>query len=416
MSAPSTRSAVTYRYECYRAVGAGIIEAAGSTFLILIAVRWFSAGVVAKGCVAAGSGLGYLLTPVLVARVKASRQPVAQVAARVVAFGAVILVLPAIFPWEPLFVVATMVAMASAGVIIPLLTQIYQESYPAASRGRFFSRTVMIRIASAAAFSFGAGELLAADIGYFRLLLVIFAATLGFSSWCLSRVPSEPLHDSGDTHPFRALRYARDDRMFQTTLVSWMLMGFANLMMLPLRVEYLASPKYALAMRPDMIALLTGVIPNLARLVMSPVWGWMFDRANFFVVRISLNVGFALGIVSFFTSDSLTGLTLSAIVFGVSVAGGDVAWSLWVTKIAPADRVADYMSVHTFFTGIRALIAPLVGFALVTHWSLEAGGWLSALLIVAATAYLLPEIKHGGRVKKGGPLVAPPLPADEGEP
>ena len=256
-----------------------------------------------------------------------------------------------------------MLAMACAGVIIPLLTQIYQESYPEASRGRFFSRTVMIRIVSAAAFAYAAGALLSADIRHFRWLLAIFAITLGFSSWCLSRIPSEPLHGAGDTHPFRALRYARDDLMFQRTLVSWMLMGFANLMMLPLRVEYLASPKYALSMSPNTIALLTGVVPNLARLVMSPVWGWMFDHANFFVVRMSLNVGFALGIASFFTSDSIPGLVGSAIIFGISVAGGDVAWSLWVTKIAPPGRVADYMSVHTFFTGIRALVAPIVGFA-----------------------------------------------------
>lgn len=411
------QTAVTYRYECYRAVAAGILEAAGSTFLILIAVRWFAAGVIAKGCVAAGSGLGYLMTPVLVSWVKRTRLPVAGAAARVTSAGAVILLLPALLPSHPLFVVTTMLGMASAGVIIPLLTQIYQESYPEAARGRFFSRTVMIRIVSAAAFSYGAGALLTADIRYFRWLLVVFSLTLAFSAWCLSRIPSAPLHDAGDTRPFRALRYARDDRMFQTTLVSWMLMGFANLMMLPLRVEYLASPKYDLAMSPNMIALLTGVVPNLARVVMSPVWGWLFDRANFFVVRMSLNVGFALGIGSFFTSDSLPGLVVSAIVFGISVAGGDVAWSLWVTKIAPPGRVADYMSVHTFFTGIRALVAPLAGFAIVARWPITVGGWISAALIGAATLYLLPEVKHGGLVRRrGGPLLAPPLPADEGEP
>ena len=205
------RTALTYRYECYRAVGAGILEAAGSTFLILIAVRWFAAGALAKGCVAAGSGLGYLLTPVLVSRVKASRLPVAQAAARLLAVGAAILAIPAVWPREPVFVAASMLAMACAGVIIPLLTQIYQESYPEASRGRFFSRTVMIRIVSAATFSYAAGELLSADIRYFQWLLASFAVTLAFSSWCLSRIPSEPLHGAGDTHPFRVLRYARDD-------------------------------------------------------------------------------------------------------------------------------------------------------------------------------------------------------------
>jgi hypothetical protein len=415
MSAAS-RTTLTYRYELYRAVSAGIIETAGSTFFLLMAVSWFHAGALAKGCVAAGSGLGYLLTPLLVAWVKNAQIPVSLVASRITLGGSIALVLAALLPWEPLFVLMTMIAMAAAGVIIPLLTQIYQDNYPEATRGRFFSRTVMVRILSAAVFAFGAGHLLSVDLDHSRLLLALFAAVLAFSSWTLSRVPSRPLHDSGDTHPFRTFRLAQDDPVFQRTLISWMLMGFANLMMLPLRVEYLASPKYALALRPDTIALLTGVVPNLARLLMSPLWGWLFDRANFFMLRMSLNIGFALGIASFFTSDTMPGLIAAAIVFGVSVAGGDVAWSLWVTKIAPPERVADYMSVHTFFTGVRALIAPLVGFALVARTSIETTGWVSAGLIVAATLYLLPEVKHGGLVRRKMTPVTPPTPADEGGP
>lgn len=64
-------------------------------------------------------------------------------------------------------------------------------------------------------------------------------------------------------------------------------------------------------------------------------------------------------------SDSLGGLALGAVIFGVANAGGDVAWSLWVTKFAPPERVADYMSVHTFFTGVRGVAAPLIAFHLV---------------------------------------------------
>ena len=411
----SSRTALTFRYESYRAVAAGIIETASATFLLLIAVRWFEAGALSKGLVAAGSGLGLLLTPVVVSKVEAARIPVSRAASQLALAGAVALGLAAIAPLLVIFVPASMMAMAAAGALIPLLTQIYQDNYPEQSRGRFFSRTVMIRIVSAAAFAYGAGQLLSWNIGAFRALLVVFCAALLFSSWCLAQIPSSPLHVSGGRHPFRALKYARDDEMFRTTLIAWMLMGFANLMMLPLRVEYLANPRYGLAMRPDTIALLTGVVPNLARLVMSPFWGWLFDRANFFVLRMSLNLGFALGIASFFTSDSMQGLVLAAVVFGISVAGGDVAWSLWVTKVAPPERVADYMSVHTFFTGIRGLVAPIVGFALVARWSMAAVGWASAALIVAATLYLLPEVKRGGLVRKGTPAT-PPVPADEGRP
>jgi MFS family permease len=113
-----------------------------------------------------------------------------------------------------------------------------------------------------------------------------------------------------------------------------MLMGFANLMMLPLRVEYLANPAYGLELSTGMVAVLVGVIPNVARLVMCPIWGRLFDRMNFFVLRVTLNIGFMLGILSFFTTHSTTGLVGGAILYGISTAGGDVAWSLWVTKFA----------------------------------------------------------------------------------
>ena len=36
------RTALTYRYECLRAVAAGIVETASGTFLLLIAVSWFN--------------------------------------------------------------------------------------------------------------------------------------------------------------------------------------------------------------------------------------------------------------------------------------------------------------------------------------------------------------------------------------
>jgi hypothetical protein len=292
------------------------------------------------------------------------------------------------------------------------MTQIYQENYPATKRGKLFSRTFMIRIATAAVFSEMAGRALSGHIGYFRWLLLVFASAFALSGFCVARLPSRPLSASGGTHPFRALRFAHDDKLFGRTLVMWMLMGFANLMIIPLRVEYLANTaKYGvkwtdgLPLTAANIALFTGVIPNLARLAMSPVWGRLFDRMNFFVLRIALNTGFALGMLTFFASDNLTGLVAGAIIYGISNAGGDVAWSLWVTKFAPPDRVADYMSVHTFFTGVRGVVAPVVAFQLAAYWSPQTISWLGTGMIVAATMILIPEIKAGKAGRKGTALV-----------
>ena len=334
------RTELTFRYERFRAVTAGIIETAGTTFLLLIAVRWFQAGATAKAMLAAGSSIGLLLSPLVVSLVSHRQWPAAQAAAKVFWVGAAAFALAAMLPALPLFVVLTTLAMTCSSAVLPLLTQIYQDNYPANRRGRLFSRTFIIRIATAALFSWLAGEFLTRWLEWYRVLLVLFAVSFAVGGWCVARIPSRPISNDGGSHPLRAMRFAREDALFRRTLVSWMILGFANLMMLPLRVEYLANSVHGLTLNGLMltvatVTLLSEVIPNIARLCMSPVWGWLFDHMNFFALRSMLNLGFAIGIVAFFVGDSLTGLVVGAVVYGMSRAGGDVAWSLWVTKLAP---------------------------------------------------------------------------------
>ncbi len=408
MSANQTET--TFRYERWRAVSGGILETAGTTFLLLIAVRHFSAGATAKGLLSIGGSVGLLLGPLVVGWVERSRWPAAKAASFAASIGAVSFLLMALFPWLPIYVTGGMIAMASASATIPLMTQVYQDNYPEVSRGRLFSRALIIRIGSAIVFAYMAGRALSWDFDFsMRWLMVIFAVAFGFASWCFARIPSRPLTESGSTHPLRAFRAVREDGLFRWTLICWMLMGFANLMMYPLRVEYLANPAYEVMHHQTLdaagVALLVSVIPNVARFAVSPLWGWLFDRMNFFVMRIVLNLGFALGILSFFTGADLTGFVLGAVIFGVSNAGGDVAWGLWVTKFAPPERVANYMAVHTFFTGLRGIIAPILGFQLVQPDSLGPMAWVAGGLILAATLMLVPEIKSGSRGRKASPIV-----------
>lgn len=404
-SARSSRTRTTYFYELWRSATAGIIETAGSTFLLTIAVKQFAAGSVAKGIVAGSGSLGLLLSPLAVSFVISSGWRTGRAASRILAIGSVSFLLATLVPSLPVFVVGSMIGMAASAAIIPLLTQMYQDNYPEKERGRLFSRTVMIRIAMAAGFAKLAGDAMDGHIDQYRWLLLVFSGALAVASFCLSRCPTEPILSDGGAHPFRAMRYVREDALFRRTLICWMLMGFANLMMLPLRVEYLANPKYNQAVTVGMIALLTGVIPNLARLVLSPVWGYLFDHMNFFALRVTLNIGFAIGIFTFFTSNSFAGLVTGAIVFGISNAGGDVAWSLWVTKFAPPGRVADYMSVHTFLTGVRGVLAPMVAFHFAARLSLGVMAAFSSALIVLATLLLVPEIKWGRQARKSSALV-----------
>jgi hypothetical protein len=79
---------------------------------------------------------------------------------------------------------------------------------------------------------------------------------------------------------------------------------------------------------------------------------------------------------------------------------------LWVTKFAPADRVADYMGLHTFFTGIRAVCAPLLAFAVVEHLALGTVAMLAAGLMVLSSLVLVPEARAERRTRGGAQMLS----------
>ena len=397
------RTKVTFKLEQRRAISSGILEAAGSTFLLLTVVKGFeNPGLIAKALVSTAASVGLLLTPLVVTVVQSLKLPSAVAAGRMALLGAALFFLMAAVPSLPLFVAGSIVAMSCSTGAIPLLTQIFRDNYPADKRGHYFSRTVWFRVIAAATFSFLAGLALnetgtagQPGLGNYRWLLVIFGLAFLASWHCLKHFPSKPLKGDAGGHPFRALRYARTDKLFRHALICWMIMGFGNLMMIPIRVEYLTNPVYGLEQNALTIATLILVIPNVFRLLLNPFWGRLFDRINFFLLRAVLNLFFAVGILIFFSSDTLLGMAIGQIFFGIAHAGGDIAWGLWVTKLAPPNRVADYMSVHTFFTGVRGVLAPVIGFSvLASGLAIGSLSLISAGLIVLSAILLIPTIKQ----------------------
>jgi MFS family permease len=396
-------TALTYRYDQLRAIPQGVIESASTTFPLADRSPSTQRRPDSKALIAAAGNVGLLLSLWLVPAVGQSGRPMMQVAAWLMIGGAIAMLIVAAVPVVPLLVLATLVGIGASNAIIPLITATYQDNYPPRARGRLVSRSFVIRVIAAAAFAELGGRLLTEDIMRFRWLLLCFGLAFGAAACCLARIPSQPpsqapLRLAGQSAlgatfvgALDSLRHVQTDRTLRWMLVSWMLMGFANLMMLPLRVEYLANPRYGLMLNPQQIALYTLLIPALVRLVLSPLWGRLFDRMNFFVMRIVLNSGFALSILAFFTGASETGLALGAVVFGASAAGGEIAWNLWVTKFAPAERVAEYMSVHTFLTGVRGVIAPFVAFQLTQQLPISHVALICAGLIGLASVVLMPE-------------------------
>ena len=58
------------------------------------------------------------------------------------------------------------------------------------------------------------------------------------------------------------------------------------------------------------------------------------------------------------------------------------------------------MGLHTFFTGIRAVSAPLLGFVVIERFDLTTVASMAAALIVISSLMLLPEARSARRASR----------------
>jgi predicted MFS family arabinose efflux permease len=184
------------------------------------------------------------------------------------------------------------------------------------------------------------------------------------------------------------------DRLFGWMLLSWMLLGFGNLMTLPLRTEYMANPRFGINATNQEILFITGAVPLIFRLMASRALGKLFDRWNLVTLRLFLNSLFLVSVLIFFNTRNLWLLGLSMAFLGTAMAGGKITWSLWVTKLAPSGQASAYMSIHMLSTGLRGSIAPFVGFALIEGMPPRDVSFIGIGLMLISTLMFLPARPH----------------------
>lgn len=382
------RAAATFRFDRVRGACSGILETGWQTFALLVAVRVYEASPNMKALLVAANPFGLLLTPITLFAISRMNLPAGIAAGRFLAVAALALVAGTFANIGWLFILSMLVASMAAAQQLPLIVNIYSENYPPRRRGQLLSQSIVLAVIFSAAFAYGGGALLDWRLDWFPWLFATMAIAAAVSGWALARIPSNPVTAQQGRNPMQSVSWAWKDPVFGTMLFVWMLMGLGTLLIVPLRVEYMANEVFGINATNAEVALVVAIIPSAVRMLTTHMWGWLFDNYNFFVIRTTLNGLFLVGILIFFNTSQLWVLGVAGAIFGLAMAGGNIAWSLWVTKFAPPERVSAYMSVHTFFTGIRGVIAPFLGFHLITQASPSTTAWISAGLI-AVSMFLL---------------------------
>lgn len=400
----------TFRLELGRSFSVGVLETGLFTFAVLIAVKYYETGPLAKALIVGSQSAGLMGSLFVMPLCYRLRWPVTRLAAVISMVGAVGFLTAAVwYASLTVFVAGVSLGFFCLSFPIPLQTQYLRENYPNHRRGKLFSVGNALRAVGTIVFSLLGGWILDVDFSLFPVLLLVFAGFSLCSAWCVWRVPTPPVSGRPVPRIFQAIHWVRDDAAYRSVLISAMIMGAGVLTLSPLRVEYLANERYGLLLTAAMVSFLTGLLPSLLRLVTTFFWGVLFDRVNFYRLRISLNLLFGVAFFLFFATGEGWLLILGASLFGVARGGGEIMWNLWVTKLAPREHAAEYMSVHTCLTGLRGLVGPFAGFYLVEVFTVQQVMYGSVSLILLSTLWLVPQMRRLDREKDPDTKTAAPV-------
>ena len=367
----------------------GVAEAGYHSIAILVALRYFHAEEWVKSLLATGSFIGCLLAPAVLVFVGRSSQPGSRICALYMlgtAFG----VFTAAFATNTFTYTAGFLLSGILFAQVPqVMVRIYTQNYDKKERGRRLSGNLMIASTVGATTTFFIGRVLDQDLSNFRICLIAVGSACFCAALIHLRIPSTSLRNEDKPHLLRDLKLAFQDKFFAAMLFAWMLMGVGNLITIPLRIEYLANPDYGINASNTVVLTISLIITSIARVLSTPVWAWLFDHFNLARVRIAINLCFLSGLLLYFHVKDLQYLAFAAFLVGWATGGGTLAWNLWVTKVSPPGRESTYMSVHSFFTGVRGIPAPFVGYWILTNYGPNPVGWTAAAFIATSSILFL---------------------------
>ncbi|NNE90307.1 MAG: MFS transporter [Verrucomicrobiales bacterium] len=391
----------TFLLESVRSVAVGIQETAFITFAILIAVKQFDSGPGEKSIILAGQAVGLIGSLFIMPLVRRFSLKLNHAAGIIGVLGAIAFAFSALSARhsETGFIVGMSLGFLFMALPMPLQTQMLRHNFPDSRLGRLFSVTMVVRAVTAMVISYVGGKWLEADFENFTGLLLLFTGAAAVSAVCFWLLPSPKVEKTTERPPiFHSMRWLKEDRVFLLVICAAMAMGLGFLPASALRVDFLANEKHGILLDVATISLITGIIPSAARLLSSFFWGWLFDHVNFFRLRVAVNLMFLTAVILYYSTPMVSLIITGSILLGLARGGGEILWNLWVTKLAKQEHVGEYMSVHTFLTGSRALLAPFLGFYIADYFSIKILMFVSVGFIALSLVFLWPLLGMG---KKG---------------
>jgi MFS family permease len=285
-------------------------------------------------------------------------------------------------------------------LLIPAQNSIYQKNIEPQRRGKVYGYTMSLGMLVTVVFTFMAGRVLDVDEQMFRLILVITAGAGFIASLLLSliKIKNNPVETDALSLRFhermldplkRSLHVLKTNKPFASFERDFSIYGMGFIMMQPVLPIFLVDT-LKLSYTGNFLA--KGVISQLPMLFLSPWLGKWHDRLHPFRF-ISVFFGLlALFPALILLSGALVSYHLLAVsivyiafgVFGVAMTGINIAWNMSSIFFAGKDDASMYQSVHVTMTGIRGILAPLLGLALMRIFNIYAVFIVAAGFLITA--------------------------------
>jgi predicted MFS family arabinose efflux permease len=112
------------------------------------------------------------------------------------------------------------------------------------------------------------------------------------------------------------------------------------------------------------------IFKSLGSIVSSPIWGRLLAKKP--IMKLSFHMtflAFLSFIVLFFAQFHIYFLYISYFIYGVSIAGSHILWSLSGPTFSKNDSSVHYSSLNFFILSLRGIVAPFIGSMLAIHFS-----------------------------------------------
>lgn len=375
----------TYFYDSLRNFFQGTLEVAFGSLALLIAIRIFHASGFAKAVLVSANWIGGLFAPWVIYYAAKTNRRATFLAAACFAVISLCFLGSAIISNLWVYILCFLMASLFFRIETPLTVAIYSQNYPNSERAGRFSIGLILSSLMAIGFSYVSGRLLDWRLDSYRYLLLVISLSAILSAYCFSRIPSRPVESRPSEKIWHYFHYLRSDGLFGKMTLNFFLVGLAYQMLIPIKIEYLIDSRGGPGRNNFCIMLLCSLVPSLVRVLSTRFLAIFFDRHRFLTTRLAINGATLIGIILFFNSTNLIVLLIAAIFFGLSMAGSFLMHTLWLSRVAPPDKISIYMSIYTFTTSVRSVIAPVIGYSLMTIGSPRMTGNVGFMIVLLST-------------------------------